>query len=507
MTPPSRGPAPLDLRLLVPAVAAWALDVALLWAGAAWWVVGSIAGLAAITGVGLVHRARWRDGRWESLGALGGLTALALALVTISLAAHDAVRTAGLLDEWADGRATVSIVGVIESDPRRVLVTAGARGDGDQVVVRATVLTASGRGLVSHVDAPVLVIGDSTWLGVAWQEGMRATGRLGPGQPGDDVVAVFRAIGPPEVIDEAPGVAQAAAYVRARFREATSGLPADARGLVPALVIGDTSATPIDLTEAMTVAGMSHLSAVSGSNVAIVLAAALGLCRLGGIPRRVRPVVAGIVLAGFVVLARPEPSVIRAAVMGAVGLAGLSTSRRRMGMPALSAAVIALLCWDPWLARSYGFALSVLATLGLLVFAAPWGQRIATLLPPGMRGWGPALAVPAAAQLMCAPVVVLLQGTVSLVAVPANLLADPFVAPATVAGVATALIAVLWTAPAGWVAWVAAMPTLAIAWIARVAAVQPWGSVPWPDGPVGALLLAALGALAVLVGPWARWVS
>ena len=308
---------------------------------------------------------------------------------------------------------------------------------------------------MSQVDAPVLIRREGSWSGLQWREGCWARGRLAPAEPGDDVVALLRAAGPPEVTVEAPWVARGAAYIRERFRAATARLPPDAAGLVPALVIGDTSTTPDDLAAAMTTAGMSHLSAVSGSNVAIVLAAALGLARLAGVRRRWRPVVACAVLAGFVVLARPEPSVVRAAVMGVVGLAGLTVSRRRAGVPALAGSVVVLLCWDPWLARSYGFALSVLATLGLLVLARPWGERIGALLPSPLRGWGPALAVPVAAQVMCAPVVVLLQATVSLVAIPANLVADPFVAPATILGVATAVVSVAWVDAAALLAWLA----------------------------------------------------
>ena len=86
--------------------------------------------------------------------------------------------------------------------------------------------------------------------------------------------------------------------------------------MLPALVIGDTSRTPASLTEAMLATGMTHLSAVSGSNVAVVLAAGMGLCRVVGIRRRWRPVVAVVLLAGFVVLARPEPSVLRVGHVG-----------------------------------------------------------------------------------------------------------------------------------------------------------------------------------------------
>ena len=101
----------------------------------------------------------------------------------------------------------------------------------------------------------------------------------------------------------------------------------------------------------------------------------LGLCVLVGVPRRLRPLLALLALAGFVVLARPEPSVVRAAAMGAIGLIGLSRSRRSAGLPVLGAAIVVVLVLDPWLARSFGFALSSLATLGLLLFTRPVGRR------------------------------------------------------------------------------------------------------------------------------------
>ena len=272
--------------------------------------------------------------------------------------------------------------------------------------------------------------------------------------------------------------------------------------MLPALVIGDTSRTPASLTEAMLATGMTHLSAVSGSNVAVVLAAGIGLCRVVGIRRRWRPVVAAVLLAGFVVLARPEPSVLRAAVMGVIGLMGLSASRRRAGIPALAGAVVALLVIDPWLSRSFGFALSTLATLGLLLFASTWGRWFARFLPARLHWLGAAIAIPVAAQAMCGPVVVLLQGSVSVIGVVANLLAAPMVAPATVLGVTVALVAVVAAPVAAALAWVAMLPTQGIAWVARSCADVPMGSLPWPDGPPGAFLLAALSMVLLFCGPW-----
>jgi competence protein ComEC len=103
---------------------------------------------------------------------------------------------------------------------------------------------------------------------------------------------------------------------------------------------------------------------------------------------------------------------------------------------------------------------------------------------------------------MCAPVVVLLQGSVSVVGVAANLLAAPLVAPATITGVGVAIVALIWPRGAELLAWVGAVPTLGIARLARFFALVPGGTAPWPDGAGGASLLAVLTAFAVLSGRW-----
>src|SRR4029077_988121 len=147
--------------------------------------------------------------------------------------------------------------------------------------------------------------------------------------------------------------------------------------------------------------GLTHLVAVSGANVAIVLAAALLAARWGGLRARAVPAAGLVAVLGFLVLARPEPSVLRATVCGVVAVVALGRGGRAAGLSALCAAVVVLLLSDPGLGRSYGFALSVLAPAGLLVLAPPWRQRLAQHLPPVVAD---ALAVPAAAQVACAPV-------------------------------------------------------------------------------------------------------
>lgn len=447
--------------------------------------------LAALAVIGV-----WRPRRAPAYLALG-LAASSLA-VTAS-AAHELVRSSGPLTALAGERAVVRVTGVVTSDP---VVSTRSEREGSTVLLRMTVHEVSGRGRTARVSTPVLVQGSAAWEGIRWRQKVQTQARLRPAEPGDTVVALLRPMGEPRLLGRPAAVPRAAEHLRAALREAARPLPDDARGLLPALVIGDTSRTPDDLTEAMLATGMTHLSAVSGSNVAIVLAFALGAAGLLGVGRRWRPAVAVVVLAGFVVLARPEPSVVRAATMGTIGLIGLSRSRRAAGIPVLSAAVIALLVVDPWLSRSFGFALSTLATLGLLVFTRSWGDAIGRRLPSRIRSWGPALAIPVAAQAMCAPVVVLLQGSVSTVGVLANLLAAPLVAPATIAGVSAAVIAPLWPQAATVLCWIGGIPALGIAWVARSGAALPGGTMPWPDGALGAFLLAALTVLVLVTGPW-----
>lgn len=534
-TAPVRAPDRVDLRLLVPALAAWAVTVGALGVPVPVRVGCALACLLlggvvlasrspahrpiahrpiahrptarhddaghqamrrqAVRGSSGTRPASWRSG----LAALLGLSCLTSAACLLASAAHDTRSRVGGVVELAEQRVSVTGTAVVLGEP--VLV----RGHGSEepaVMLRVRLTQTSVRGQVRRLHAPVVVrSSDPAWRDLRWHDEIRVAGTLVPGRPDEPTVAVLRPRGPPEVGERGPLLA-AADHMRSRLREATDHLPADARGLVPALVIGDTSATPPDLTDDMLVTGMSHLSAVSGSNVAIVLAAVLGACRLAGCPRRARPWVAALALAWFVVLARPEPSVVRAATMGLVALLGMSASRRGAGAPALSAAVVVLLLLDPWLARSYGFALSTLATLGLLLFVRPWSRAINARLPRRLHVVGPAVAIPVAAHLACAPVVVLLQGSVSTVSVLANLVAAPLVAPTTVAGVLTALVALLSPSLASWPAWLAGLPALGIARVARVSADVPGGSVDWPDGTPGALLLAGLTVLGLLAAPY-----
>ena len=228
-------------------------------------------------------------------------------------------------------------------------------------------------------------------------------------------------------IGEPPWIQRAAGHLRAGLQRACASLPDRPGGLLPGLVIGDTSALDPVLEEQFRAAGMTHLVAVSGSNVAIIVGLVVLIARRARFGPGPTALVAALAVVGFVVLVRPSPSVLRAGLMGGIGLIALASGRSRAALPALSAAVTGLIVVDPELAGEAGFALSVLATGGLLLLAPPLRDGLrAKGFPAGVAE---ALAIPASAQLACAPVIAGLSGSVSLVSVPANLLAVPAVAP------------------------------------------------------------------------------
>jgi competence protein ComEC len=263
-------------------------------------------------------------------------------------------------------------------------------------------------------------------------------------------------------------------------------------------VVGDVSRLDPAVRESFQRTGLTHLTAVSGSNCAIVSGAVLLLCRVLRAGPVTSALMAALGLAGFVVLARPEPSVLRAAVMGGVALVALGAGRPRAALPALAAAVGVLLLINPELARSPGFALSVLATSGLLLIAPGWRDGLRRGGVPA--GAAEALAVPAAAQVACAPVIAAIGGGVGLLTVPANLLAIPAVAPATVLGVSAALASAVSPPVAAILAWLASWPTWYLVQVARIGAGLPDNTLPWPTGIAGGLALAGLLAGLGLAG-------
>ncbi|MGI9092664.1 MAG: ComEC/Rec2 family competence protein [Mycobacteriales bacterium] len=237
---------------------------------------------------------------------------------------------------------------------------------------------------------------------------------------------------------------------------------------------------------------MTHLVAVSGANIAIVVGAVLLLASGLGVGPRTSAVLGGIAMVGFVVLARPQPSVLRAAVMGGFALLALASGRPRAALPALSTTVLVLVLASPSLAGSPGFGMSVSATGALLLLAPRWTDA---LQRRGLPRWlALSVAVPAAAHIASAPLIAAISGRVSLVAIPANMLAEPAVAPATILGVLAALASLVAPGLATALAWCASWPARWIAGVATHSAQLPDAAVGWPSGVRGALLLGVIAA-------------
>lgn len=317
---------------------------------------------------------------------------------------------------------------------------------------------------------------------------VEVSGRAEPGRVGDAAVIAVRSRSAPSVLAAPSGVLDAAASLRHGFVELAGRFPGDGATLMPGLAVGDTTAVDDRLDAAMKASSLSHLTAVSGSNCAIVVAAAVFLAAWCRLPRWARVVAASSALVGFVVLVTPEASVVRASAMAALAMLCVLLGRSGAGVRLLCLAVVVILAFEPWLAWSIGFVLSVVATGALLLLAAPIAARMERLVG---RPIALAVAVPLAAQLACAPVLVLLAPAVSVYGVAANILAAPAAPLATVAGLLACLCAGLPVVGmlAGAVAWV---PAQWIAVTATTFAGLPAAQVPWPDGLVGA------GALAVV---------
>ncbi len=483
-----------DLRLLLPAAGAWfGAAVAL---GLSVAVAGAVAGVLAALGAGclLVRSRGTQHGLWVVAG-VALCAAGAIAATTLRVAAVGE----GPLPVLARDHAAAVLQVVVTADPKTVPASGPGHRD-DLVIVTARAEVVEARGERVRVRAPVVLLATSAgWAELLPSQRVRVEGRLTPPRPGDLVAATVAVRGPPSDVSRPSLLQRTAGRLREGLRRAADPLPRAERGLLPGLVEGDTSRLEPALYDDFRTTGLTHVTAVSGSNVAIVLGAVLLVARWLRCGRLLQGAagVAGVI--GFVVLARPDPSVLRAAFMGLLTVAALVSGRRRSTLPALCAAVLALVYIDPTLARSVGFTLSVLATGGLVVLAPIWGERLARWLP---RWLAEAVAIPAAAGIATAPVIVAISGRVSLVSVPANLLAGFAVAPATILGLLAALTAP-WCLPLAQI--FAAVGGLACAWIIQVAHVGarvPGGTFGWSAGAWGAATLTVVTAVVLLVAPY-----
>lgn len=484
---PTRAGVSIDLRLASAAVVGWA---AVTWGlGRAAGTVGLAAGMLLLTAVLVLTLARQP---WSRAVAFLLATA-ALLLAPLAVRLHQA--RDGPLAELARQRTPITAELRVDSDPRPIAAHGTSGSPRSAVDASLVAVQLSGRRL--RLTGTVLVLGPAQgWRGVLPGQRVRLAGRLEPPLTGDLLTAVLSAQGNPQLLGRPPPWQRAAGAVRSGLQRASAGLPTLVRGLLPGLVDGDTSQLDPVLANSFRVAGLTHLVAVSGTNCAIMVGTvALLLRRLRASPRTIA-VLGGLVLVGFVIIARPSPSVLRAAVMAAIALAALAGGRQRAGLPLLAGSSLLLLLWRPNLAVDLGFALSVAATAALLTIAPGWAEALARRRIPA--GLAEPVAVAAAAHLATAPLIVAISGRLSLVAIPANVLAEPVVAAATVLGVLAAVTSVLWLPAAVLFAQLAGWPCRWLVWVAGYFGTLPGAALPWPSGVAGGGLLALL----TIVGWW-----
>lgn len=496
--------APTDLRLALPALAVWAGCLTGLWGGP-WWVAGILAILVIGCGGALLarRRARWAAGSVAVIICYSA--AAAISLLRLGQAERDPLVIAAQVGSWVTVDVTVAAdptsmrdrFAALRSDPVAADdVAADDAAAGDVTAVDGSRWRLSTRARAAEIagatvpaGVTVTVIGDGPeWAALIPGQVVRVRGSASP-DPFQMLPGVtIRARGSPEPIVEPAWWQRAAAAARHALADAAGTLQDDPGGLLRGFVVGDTRGISERLSADAKTTGLTHLVAVSGTHMAVVGGMVLILLRRFG--PRLAAVCSGAAMIAMVILVGPQPSVLRSAVMGFIGIAAVVTGRSRQALPALAAATFGLLLADPTLAVSIGFTLSVQATAALILLAPAWQRALVSRGVP--RGPAALVAVPVAAHLATMPVIAGISGTVSLVAIVANIAVAPVVAPALLVGVACLMVAPWW--PGGG-ELLARIDAPLLGWVAGTAhrlAAWPSATVPWPATPAGVLTLAAI---------------
>lgn len=298
--------------------------------------------------------------------------------------------------------------------------------------------------------------------------------------------------------------------VRAAFVDICEELEPQARGLVPGMAIGDDSRLPPSMAEAMRMTSLTHVTAVSGAHVAILL----GLVSpFGGRHHKRRALIQALTLAAYVTIVGPEPSVLRAAGVASVLLISSLCGRLGAAHTALAIVVIVFILIDPWMSHSWGFVMSVVATWAVLVPARAWATWVSRQISP-RRLWGvlarrisETVGVCLSCQICVSPILLLLRPEWSTWGLLANVLVAPAVAPATLC----ALVATAMARASPWLsssfAHVAGIFTRWIAYVATTLSHWPMATLHIPGGAGAVGLLFLLGVVSFGAWTWAdkRW--
>lgn len=296
------------------------------------------------------------------------------------------------------------------------------------------------------------------------------------------------------------GVADA---VRARLLAGIApGLTGERRALVEGLVLGQDEALDAGLRQRFRDSGLYHLLAVSGQNVAYLAGMAVLLAWLAGLPRWMGEAGALGAIGAYVAAVGWQPSVVRAGVAGALASLAWLTARPldRWHFALLGAAT--LLAWNPYSLLDAGFQLSF-AAVGAIFLFVPRLERVLEGYPVP-RKLAAVVAVAAACGAATAPILWWHFGSVPVLTVVANALAEPVVAPILALGLGAALLGAVSASAAAALAWVNGWLVAYLAWCARSVGALPFARVS--SGPALAALAAGLALVLALtrLPPWRR---
>ncbi len=354
--------------------------------------------------------------------AVGVVAVLLLGSASMQRALHG-LEHSSLAEPVATYRSDVVQVSLTEDPggPTRFVVDALGRVEGRTVLVVARG-DAAGRMRILSAGDRVVLRGSFRPLS-GWDTRERWRHAVGAFEATD----LLDATGPSSLLT------RLANRLRALVLAGTNPAPATERALLAGLLLGDTRSIPQSTVEEFRASGLTHHLAVSGENVAFVLALAGPLLRRLGFRGRF---VAGLaVIVVFGTMTRWEPSVLRAVTMAGIAMFAGFLGRPADGLRLLVLAAAGLLLADPFLVHSVGFVLSCGATVGIALLSAPIAVRL-----PGPRALRDPLAVTVAAQIGVAPVLIPVFGDLPLASLPANVLAAPLMAPITIGGLVAGTI-------------------------------------------------------------------
>lgn len=446
-----------------------------------------VAAIVALVGAVLLER-RGRD-HLATFVVLVAVVLVTIAGVLLRLDTHGAGVVPGLVDRGG----TVPMSGRVAIEPRLT-----ATGWNTVIALDAVDGVATRERAVTVLDDP-LALGDRVALTASARP--LPDGGYGRWLAQAHAVAVLDV----RTLERtgAPGrMARASEWMRERIRTAATRHQDRAwGGLLVGFVVGDTRMLPDTDVAAMQATGLSHLTAVSGSNTAILLGGVAGLLTLLRVHARLRWALLALTVPWFAFLTRLEPSVLRAGTMAVLVIAAAVHGVARDARHLLAGAVLLLVLVDPMLTWSLGLVLSAGATLGVLVIAPAIAARLERVLPRGVAGL---LGITLGAQIAVAPVLLLTFGTIEWVSVPANMLAVPVAVIGATLGFIGSAVAIVHVGAA---ASVFTLAGPAAGWVLTVARAGSrfTGGPSLPDSPLlRGVTVTALVALALLVRRWLR---